>query len=282
MKLAINYSPEAEALAAWGAVDFDLFKCPPAWDPVVLEYAPDLFARAQAVRSVYLHFPLNAGDGSLRVTDWGRVGEAMAQTDTPFVNVHLLARTRDFPNIPADTTEPAHVRRVQDALVRDVSVAAARFGPERVIVENVVYGGAGGKVLLPCVDPAVISGVVRQTGCRLLLDTAHARLSAAALGLDVQEYVERLPVARLGELHVTGARPEGSRGRDSMPMGPEDWALAEWALGRILSGAWGRPWAVAFEYGGVGPIFAGRSEADVIAEQLPRLRGQLAAASSPG
>ncbi len=272
MKLAINYSPEAEALAARGAVDFDLFKCPPAWDPVVAEHAPDLFARARAVRPVYLHFPLNAGDDSLRAADWGRVEEAMAQTDTPFVNVHLLARAQDFPDMPGDTAAPAHVRRVLDALVRDVGVAAARLGPERVIVENVVYGGAGDDVLLPCVDPAVISEVVRRTGCRLLLDTAHARLSAAALGVDVQEYVECLPVARLGELHVTGARPENMRGRDSMPMGREDWALAEWAIARIAGGAWGRPWAVAFEYGGVGPIFASRSGADVIVEQLPRLR----------
>lgn len=285
MKLAINYSPEAEALAGRGAVDFDLFKCPPPWDPVVPEHAPDLFARALAVRPVYLHFPLNAGDGSLGAADWEQVEEALAQTGTPFVNVHLLAPTRYFADMPPGTTAPAHVRRVLDALVRDVGVVAARFGPEQVIAENVVYGGAGGKVLRPCVDPDVISEVVRQTGCGFLLDTAHARLSAAALGVGAQEYVARLPVARLAELHVTGARPENKRGRDSMPMGPEDWALAEWALGHIGAGAWGRPWAVALEYGGVGPIFAGRSEEGVIAEQLPRLKGQLSTAlssSSPG
>ena len=276
MKLAINYSPQAEALAAQGAVDFDLFKCPPAWDPVVPMYAPDLHARARAVRPLYFHFPLNAGDGSLRATDWGRIEAAMAQTDTPFVNVHLKALTEDFPDMSADTNAPAHVRRITDALVKDVSIAAARFGPERVIVENIVYRGAGDKVLLPCVDPVVIGEVVSRTGCGFLLDTAHARLTAAALSVEVKDYVARLPVARLQEIHVTGARPEAERGRDSMPMGPEDWTLIEWAMERIGGGEWGRPWAVAFEYGGVGPIFEHRSEADVIAEQLPRLKGLLA------
>ncbi len=282
MKLAINYSPQAEALAAQGAIDFDRFKCPPSWDPVVPAHAPDLHARARAVRPVYLHFPLNAGDGSLRTTDWGRIEAALAQTDTPFVNVHLQALAQDFPDMPADTTDPAHGRRITDALVRDVGLAAERLGPERVIVENIVYSGAGGKVLLPCVDPTVIGEVVSRTGCGLLLDTAHARLTAAALGQDVRNYVAQLPVGRLRELHVTGARPEAERGRDSMPMGAEDWALAEWAMGRIGEGAWGRPWAVAYEYGGVGPIFASRSEAAVIAEQLPRLAGLIAAASPPG
>ena len=281
MKLAINYSPQAEALAAQGAIDFDLFKCPPRWDPVVPAYAPDLHARAQAVRPIYFHFPLNAGDGSLRTADLGRIEEAMAQTGTPFVNVHLQALSQDFANMPADTTNPAHVQRITDALVRDVQIVVARFGPERVIVENIVFRGAGGKILLPCVEPAVIGEVVSRTGCGFLLDTAHARLTAAVLGVDVQEYVSQLPVGMLRELHVTGARPEAERGRDSMPMGPEDLALVKWAMERISGGAWGKPWAVAFEYGGVGPIFAERSEADVIAEQLPRLRG-LVAASSPG
>ncbi len=272
MRLAINYSPQAEALAASGAVDFDLFKCPPAWDPVVPEHAPDLLRRARAVRPLYLHFPLHAGNGSLRTTDWGRVEEALAQTGTPFVNVHLQAHSRDFPGIPADTTDQAHVRRILDALAQDVALVTARFGPERVIAENVVYRGADGKILLPCVDPAVIGEVVVQAGCGFLLDLAHARLTAAALGLDAQEYTARLPVARLRELHVTGAQPHEGRLRDSMAMGAEDWALVEWAMARIADGAWGKPWAVAFEYGGVGPGFEWRSEASVIAEQLPRLK----------
>ena len=276
MKLAINYSPQAEALAAQEAVDFDLFKCPPAWDPVVPEYAPDLLVRARAVRPIILHFPLHAGSNTLGTTDWERIEEVLVQTGTPFVNVHLQAQAQDFPDIPADTTEPAHLRRILDALVQDVALVTARFGPERVIAENVVYRGADGKVLLPCVDPDVIYRVVEETGCGFLLDLAHARLTADALGMDAQEYTARLPVAHLREMHVTGAQPSGGRLQDSMPMGPEDWALVEWAMGRIGSRQWGQPWAVALEYGGVGPIFERRSEAGVIAEQLPRLKGLVA------
>lgn len=273
MKLAINYSPQAEALAAQGAIDFDLFKCPPAWDPVVPNYAPGLLARARAVRPVYTHFPLHAGNNSLRATDWGRIEEALAQTETPFVNIHLQAHAQDFPAMPADTTESAHVRLILDALVQDVARVTARFGPERVIVENVVYRGADGKLLLPCVDPAVICEVVSRTGCGFLLDIAHARLTASALGLDAQEYIARLPVVRLRELHVTGAQPRDGRLRDSMAMGAEDWALVEWAMKCIGDGQWRNPWATAFEYGGVGPGFEWRSEANVIAEQLPRMKG---------
>jgi len=276
MKLAINYSPQAEALAAQGAVDFDLFKCPPSWDPVVPQHAPDLLARARATRPIYLHFPLHAGNNSLRTTDWGQIEEALAQTETPFVNVHLQADAKDFPGTATATAAPQDREAVGNALIRDVLLVTRRFGPERVIVENVPYRGPEGGRLAPCVDPDVIRRVVEETGCGLLLDLAHARLTCLALGLDAREYVARLPVSHLRELHVTGAQSDGQRLRDSMPMGDEDWDIVEWAMGCIGDGHWAKPWALAFEYGGVGPNLAWRSEASVIAEQLPRLKELLA------
>ncbi len=282
MKLAINYPPQAEALAAQGAIDFNLFKCPPSWDFVVPQYAPGLHTRAGAARPIYLHFPLHAGNNSLRTTDWGQIEEALAQTEPPFVNVHLQAAVKDFPQVAAMTTAPEDRNRIAEVLIRDVLLVTDRFGPERVIVENVPYRGPEGGRLAPCVDPDVIRRVVEETGRELLLDLAHARLTCLALGLDARKYVARLPVARLRELHVTGAQSDGQRLRDSMPMGEEDWDLVAWATRRIRDGHWARPWALALEYGGVGPNLAWRSEASVIADHLPRLKGLMAVASSPG
>ena len=62
-----------------------------------------------------------------------------------------------------------------------------------------------------------------------------------------------------------------------MPMAQEDWKLVEWVMQHIQGKRFAEPWVLAFEYGGVGPGFEWRSEANVIAEQLPRLR-KLAAA----
>jgi hypothetical protein len=50
-----------------------------------------------------------------------------------------------------------------------------------------------------------------------------------------------------------------------------DWALFEWALAKIQSGAWPTPWVVACEYGGIGPIFDWRSDPAVIAHDIPRM-----------
>lgn len=271
MKLAVNYSPQAEHLVSQHAVKLDLFKCPPASDPVMVAHAPDFLTQAVQCRPVYIHFPLYAGSGELEATNWNEIEMALRQTSTPYVNVHLQAETKDFPLLRADTEAPDDVSRLTDIFIRDVAVLTARFGPERVIVENVVYRGAEGKYLYPCVDPDVICQVVAETKCGFLLDTAHARLTCLALGRDVRRYIARLPVAQLKELHVTGAQFDGLRVRDSMAMGDEDWAVAEWAIQEIKAGYWAKPWVLAFEYGGIGPAFEWRSEADVIAEQLPHL-----------
>jgi uncharacterized protein (UPF0276 family) len=272
MKLAMNYSPQAEQLVADGQIALDLFKCPPSWDPVVPNYAPDLLPRARAQRPIYLHFPLHAGRNSLENVDWEQIARALEETNTPYVNVHLQAITEDYPEMPVDTRDPAHLRTIADILIQDVRLVTERFGAERVIVENVSYRGAEGRCLYPCVDPGVIGRVVAETGCGFLLDTAHARLTTAALGIDTVEYISQLPVAHLRELHVVGVQSDGRRLRDSMAMGPEDWAVIEWVGRQITHGLWPTPWVMAFEYGGVGPSLEWRSEAVVMAEQAPRLQ----------
>jgi uncharacterized protein (UPF0276 family) len=167
--------------------------------------------------------------------------------------------------------QPCSVERVFERLFRDVTAAVGRFGPERVIVENAPHRFPGGVILRPAVDPDVISRLVRETGCGFLLDLSHARIAARQLELDEREYVARMPLDRLRELHITGLDHDGQYWRDHMPLTDEDWTEADWAMARIHAGEWARPEIVALEYGGVSPAFAWRSDPAVMAAQAPRL-----------
>jgi uncharacterized protein (UPF0276 family) len=265
MKLGLNYSPQAADLLRSGQITIERFKCPP-W--------PDVVAAARQERPPYLHFALNTGDGSIDAADWQAIENGCAETDTPYINLHLVATAEQFPHIPPGSHAPAHLNAVTEALLKDVVKVKARFGRERVILENVVYRGSEGPVLYACVAPEVIRRVVNETGCGLLLDTAHARMTCLTLGGNPQEYVARLPVERLREWHITGIQPGGPDGklRDSMPMGDDDWSLVAWCMAQIESARWPQPWIASLEYGGVGPKFEWRSEPDVLAAQVPRLR----------
>lgn len=291
MKLAVHYSHAAADLLARGQIAVDYFKCP-AW--------PDLVPRARRLRPVYVHFDLVVGQGRGVVTDgagravaeWGAIDRLLAQTDTPFVNVHLAPRPRDYPDLPGDSARPADGARVAEALIRDLRPLVARFGPGRVIVENEPYHP--GLALRPACEPAVIRAVVEEVGCGLLLDLSHARISARALGVDPWAYLGALPLARTRELHLTGLQVFDARwdaylrgkGADTAPLAPylgrwldhlplteADWAFTARALARVGGGAWGRPWVVALEYGGVGAIWEASTDAVVLREQLSRLHG---------
>jgi hypothetical protein len=120
-------------------------------------------------------------------------------------------------------------------------------------------------------DSEVFSKVIEDTDCLLLLDLAHARITADTLGVDVRDYISSFPLDRLVELHITGIRNYGGVLTDHFGMADRDWALFNWALAQIKAGKWRKPEIVAFEYGGVGEVFVWRTDINVLRTQVPLL-----------
>jgi len=117
------------------------------------------------------------------------------------------------------------------------------------------------------VQPERIAAVLECAGCRFLLDTGHARVSAAALGVEVQDYLECLPLNRVVQVHVSGPRVRDGRLVDAHePLQEVDYELLESVLSRT------QPKVVTLEY---------IRQRDALREQLLRLRGIVDAHSSP-
>ena len=262
MEFAINYSVEAADLLAAGKIRVDRIKCAD-W--------PDMIATARELGPVYVHFPFDVGSRSGREADFDRADQMARQTNTPYVNFHIVSYDRDFPEFPTETDEPSMGETFLDWLIYDVEHAAKRLGKDRVIIENIPYFAPRGEFHRHSVDARIINRAVAETGVGFLLDISHARIAAHYLGVDPRSYIESLPVAHLRELHITGIRQHKTRLADHMEMADEDWPFVDWSLDRIRSGDWARPWLVAFEYGGIGDPFKWRSRADVIEQQTPRL-----------
>jgi len=262
MKLAINYSPAAAELMQKGAIRIDAFKVPD-W--------PDLVEEARRVCPPAVHFSLQGGSGKLAETNWKLVDQLRASTATPYVNLHLDAHKDDFPGIPLGTTAPEHREMVYERLLKDTMAVVSRYGAERVIAENVPYKAEEGVYLRPGAEPALISRLVAETGCGLLLDISHARLAAHYMGIPEKEYLAQLPTGHVREMHIAGVHALEDGWRDHLSMLDDDWEILAWVLERIKAKEWSQPWLLAFEYGGVGSIFAWRSDPEVIAAQVPRL-----------
>ena len=264
MQFAINYSPQAADLLARGQISVDRFKCPP-W--------PDLLAEARTHAPVYVHFDLRADPNANRALDFEEIARFYTDTNTPYLNLHLTPARQTFPDMAHDTTDPRDIKAVTEALLTGVWIIVEEFGVENVIVENLPYhGGRYPDELRPVAEADVIRRIVEETGCGFLLDISHGRLAARHMGLDERDYLARLPGSRLRELHVTGigSDPAGLV-CDHLGLSEEDWPFVTWVLDRIRAGEWATPEIMAFEYGGIGPVFEWRSDAAVIAAQAPRL-----------
>jgi len=257
MLFAINYSLQAARLCAEGRLELDRFKCPD-WQEMIEE--------AQELRDVAVHFTLKAGRGKTRKANLEQIARTLEQTRTPYVNIHLEPRPEDYPDMPVDTTDPAHRQQVLERTLEDLWLVVRRFGAGRVIAENAPYRPTG-TLLRPAAETEFITKVVEETGCGLLLDISHAKISAHHLGLTAQEYMSRLPVKRLRELHFAGVHNLDGWLQDHLSALPADWEVLGWVLERIQSRAWPQPWLLAFEYGGVGEKFVSRSEPSVMEAQ---------------
>ncbi len=255
MKLAVNYSNPLAKLIKSGEIETDLIKCPD-WEGMLEEAAP--------YSPVTIHFSLEAGLGETLKMDFSRIDRFLMMTQTPHINTHLITPRSCTPD------DPTELSRVNDLWRKEINLMIDHFGADRVVLEHFPYTSANPHIA-PAADPEIFSGVIKDTGCQLLLDLAHARISADTLGIDVKDYIQALPLEKLAEMHVTGIQLFGGVLTDHFRMENEDWVILDWALNEIRSGAWHEPKIVAFEYGGVGDTFVWRTDDEVLKEQVPRL-----------
>jgi hypothetical protein len=164
-------------------------------------------------------------------------------------------------------------RDVLDAMLRDAAELVERFGAERVAIENAMWDPSPSwQIPELALAPETVCKVIETCDGGLILDLAHAAISARHLEMDVLEYLAALPLDRLRELHTTGCvLTEDNVWQDHHALAEPDWSLFGHAVARIEAGAWPEPWLVTFEYGGVGPGYAEHTDAKVLAAQAPRL-----------
>jgi uncharacterized protein len=262
---SINYSLPALRLLKTGKIELDRFKCPD-W--------PDLVTEVNLRYPVAVHFNLTAGNGTLP-TEWEPIDQMLEQTNTPFVNVHLETNPACFQDMAVDTIKKEDRQRILDMMHADLHCYVKRYGPERVIAENVPYQAHAGQVARPAVEPDLIAQAIRETGCGFLFDLGHARICAHYTGMSEEDYIRLLPMEKLREIHVAGVQAVDGVLCDHLAMTREDWDLLDQTLENIKRGEWPRPWMAALEYGGLGPIFAWRNDPDVMEEQAPKIYNAL-------
>jgi uncharacterized protein (UPF0276 family) len=187
----------------------------------------------------------------------------LALTGTPWLSAHIgfsceaVVFAQTF--VPAPGTRPLSRDEARANIVRNARQLAAAI-PVPLLLENIprFFNRAHDHVT----EPDFVAQVIAETGCDLLLDLAHAQVSAAALGHTVSDYLARLPLARTVEIHVSGPRPlDGVLTDCHEPLQEEDYRLLAWVLERT------QPRLITLEYA---------KDKAALAEQIGRLRQMIA------
>jgi uncharacterized protein (UPF0276 family) len=166
----------------------------------------------------------------------------LERTRAPWLSVHLgfSAAEIAFDVWMRAKSPPLARDELFDNICRSVLALAAAI-PVPLILENLDYcpGGAYDHIC----EPEFIAAVLGATGAGLLLDLAHARVSAARLGLSIRKYLARLPLERVRQLHISGPRlRDGTLADAHEPLLEEDYLLLEYVLRHT------RPQALTLEY----------------------------------
>jgi uncharacterized protein (UPF0276 family) len=146
---------------------------------------------------------------------------AWSQVDGAYLN-HLL---------PLPYTEESLA-----AVCRNVDEVQRALG-RRVLVENPsAYLRFTGSTIP---EAEFLAEMVRRTGCGLLCDVNNVHVTAQNLGLDPIAYLDALPAAAVGEIHLAGHSVNDVDGRPLLiddhggPVAPVVWRLYEHALRRF-------------------------------------------------
>jgi uncharacterized protein (UPF0276 family) len=252
------------------------------------------FMGRQAIATLATRYPLMLHlDDTL--SGWAALSQETLQaildlvelSDTPWTSEHIgfnVAGVRLGAALsPWPAAQTLSWSQARDNIVRNARTLAERL-PVPLILENVPL--FPNRAHLHIAEPEFIREVIERIDCGLLLDLAHARVTASLLGCDPRAYIQRLPLDRVVELHLSGPRPlkELSERRQSWvrenadtladrlhvdgetlvdvhePLREEDYALLAWTLEHA------QPKAVTLEY---------YFDADQLQTQLVRLGAML-------
>lgn len=226
MKLSVNHSKAVINLIQTGKVSVDAIETVPY-------ISLDVIKEAQtALKGMDFHY--HHGRMLFTRADKNKLSEYLAAApQSPFISIHLAP-------LPAYITYPAMRWKLylpepnQEYCIKSFIEQVKRLKSEfstPVILENM-------PALHPSKyrfesEPKVITRVLDETDCSLLLDLAHARIAAEVRNMPVEDYLAQLSLEKTVQIHLAGVRSRDGRLYDAHESLTEtDYALLGWVLQR--------------------------------------------------
>jgi uncharacterized protein (UPF0276 family) len=127
--------------------------------------------------------------------DIPKVKRNIEKSRTPYLSAHICV----------DYLKKNNPDEVSHNIINNVRKVKEIFGLD-IILENVPYRDYRENYNF-ITFPDFISNVVNESGAKFLFDISHARVGADSLKMDFNDYVEKLPMDKVIEMHLAGTIP---------------------------------------------------------------------------
>lgn len=270
-RLGLAYGPSALAYLDDNPDGIDYLEIPFEQ----LRHAPALAAIRQRIPLVLHCASLSvAGNVPPSAATFDAVASVARQTATPWIGEHLAFIAAEDADDPAAepttlsyTVCPQLSEESIERVAANLATARARLGDVELIVENSPqYFDVPGSTM-GMTD--FVAKVAQRCDVGLLLDLTHYLITCINTGVEPRAELERWPLERVVEVHVSGLSSQSGVAWDdhAMPAPPLVFELLDTVLRRV------RPRALTVEYNW-SPTFPQA----ILAQHLSRLRGALDAA----
>lgn len=184
------------------------------------------------------HFPLvphglDLSLGSAEGVDsayLNRVAQVVRRVQPPWWSEHI-AYTRAAGLYAGHLCPLPWSREAVEVLGRNIE-AVRRVVDLPLVLENITYTVPAPGAEMD--ESEFLQAVVERTGCGLLLDVTNVYTNAVNHGFDAIDFLSRIPLDRVVQLHVAGGYWEDGELIDShsRPTPPEVWQLVQWITER--------------------------------------------------
>lgn len=257
MKLGCNYSEPLLTLIQNNEVDVDFIKIG-YFGPFI-----GLHNAVKKVKPLLIHgFGQFEHIGMVHPydnNDWSFMNKTLKTYEVPHLAVHFSIYDHDL------SGNDSIRQRLEEG------IGAFRDNIDvPLIIENMDYNPMYNRncVRKEAVDPAYISELCYKYDIDMLLDTAHASVSAYHLKMDIHDYISALPLDRVKEVHFIGTQMTEDQGLKDMhtPLTSRDYDLLDWLKYKC------DPEVITLEYGWPGSEYKWRTDSNAIKTQLHEIR----------
>lgn len=257
MKIGCNYSPELMMHLEDDIEFVDAIKL--SWE----EHYTRQFRSVGGVKPVLLHFiPRVLSDEYLDFSMITKYKLIIEECNATHIGIHFAQSNYSDEFVSLSIDEQLNI------LVKRLVMIKESLGV-MLLIENMPYYCLE-KGYEFMADPESIQQVCEKADVGVLFDCAHAQISSWHLGISEVEYLNKLPVNRIYEVHLSSPRLRDNRYIDEHEVLQEkDYVY----LKHVLEVT--KPQFLTLEYGGEGDLLIGKSNSEDINTQITKIKSIL-------